>query len=114
MIPTAILLLVVAICLGGYMLARVVRVKRSAPRLALLHALLALSAIGALVARIHAGPKNLILNSALFILALALIGGLLLAFLRDPKQPPMLPFIVLHAACAVVGLGLVIAGFLIA
>jgi hypothetical protein len=110
MVWAALFFLAAAMAFGGYMMVRGVRLNRPAPRLALVHATIALAALGFLVGRIAAGPKSLVYNSALFFLCLAAIGGILVGALREQEQPPVLPLVLLHAGAAVTALVLLSVG----
>ena len=110
MIWAAILFLATAMGLGGYMAVRGVRLKRPAPRLALVHAAIALAALAFLAYRVAAGPKILVYNSALFFLCLAVIGGIFVGALRERERPPVLPLVLLHAGAAATALVLSLVG----
>lgn len=110
MVWAAIFFLATAMGFGGYATVRGVKLHRSAPRLALLHATIALTALGFLVGRVATGPKSLLYNSALFFLCLAAIGGILVGALREQKQPPVLPLVLLHAGAAATALVLMLLG----
>lgn len=110
MVWAAIFFLAAAMSFGGYLAVRGVKLKRPAPLLALVHAAIALTALGFLVYRVASGPKVLVYNSALFFLCLAAIGGIFVGALRERERPPVLPLVLLHAAAAATALVLLVVG----
>jgi hypothetical protein len=103
---------VIAMTIGGYMGLRAYRQQRIASSTAVAHVGFGLGAIGLLAIQVFSGPRVMLFNDALLLYAFAaVIGGLLLVFRIDKQSPPLL-VVALHALFAVVGLSLLVAGYL--
>jgi amino acid transporter len=89
---------------------------RSEPRLPLklsvVHGLLGITAIVLLVMFALAHPGDRPLNLSILLFILTALGGLMLFAFRASKQRLPLAVVVLHAAFAIVGLALLVAGYI--
>ncbi len=111
MLETLIVLaFLTALALGATNGALSRRRGRAIPLLGHLHGATALAAMGLLLYRILTGPENLWFNTALFLFLLALIGGGFAWLVRERREPPILPLVLLHASMAVVAFLVLLGG----
>ena len=111
MLLSSILLFSIAACLGLFMVVLGVRYHRSSLKLALSHASIGLLALALLMTQIFTGVTDKFNNVAALLFILAIIGGLMLFALREPKQAPPMILVGIHAFMALLGLLLLILGF---
>ena len=115
MIPATILLFCLAVVLGLWLVVLGVRYRRSSLTLAAAHAGFALLGLGLLARHIFNSPVHMLYNDAALLFVLALLGGLVLLALRVSKRehrgPPPMFIVSLHAAMAVIALGLLVLGY---
>jgi len=98
---------------GLYLVFIGVRQHRGSLLIGLGHGGVATLALTLLVIDIIRDPVNhLLYNSATFLFALALTGGLFLLALREGKKPPPMVVVGLHAAIALIALALLLKGYL--
>lgn len=112
MILSAILLFGLATALGLSMVVLGVRYHRGSLALGLSHASVALLALGFLFVQIFHGPIDMFNNTAALLLVLALCGGGLLLALREGRKPPPMLVVSIHAIMALVGLLILVLGYL--
>lgn len=109
----ALLILVILVVLAGVGLAWKDLRRRPLPlRISSLHGLAGIAAIVLLIVLDTRYPHSRALLSATVLLLLAATGGLLLFGFRAARQSLPMLVVVVHAAFALVGLGLLIAGVL--
>jgi len=115
MIFSAILLFFLAVALGLWLVVLAVRYRRSSLALAAAHAGVAVLGLGLLARQIFEGPMHILYNDAALLFVLALLGGLVLLALRINKRehrgPPPMFVVSLHAAMAMIALGLLVLGY---
>lgn len=76
------------------------RAHRGLPLVGYGHGLLGVIALTVLFQRVLHGPIDLGFNSAAFLFSLTVVGGLLLALFKLRREPPALPFVLLHGTVA--------------
>lgn len=106
----AMLFLIVAVCLGLYLVFVGFRQRKRLPALGLTHAVLAICGFIILGLQIAADTSNKFNNAAAFFLTLAIIGGLMVFALHEKGKAPSMPIVVLHAIMGSVGLILIAVG----
>ncbi len=111
MIPAVLALFGAGFAVALFVVVAGRRRRRGYPVLAGVHALLMVSAVSVLAARVFSGPRSLPYNSALFLFVIALIGGALIPVLKKPGEPPLLPLVFIHGAMAVAAVTVLILGF---
>jgi hypothetical protein len=116
MVLAAIVLFCLAVSLGAYLLILGVRHRRGSRTLAAVHAGIAIGGLGVLGMRVFRGPTRILYNDAVMIFVLALAGGLVLLAVRlgdtDRRAPPSTIGVGLHAAMALLGLALLVWGYM--
>ena len=111
MILTAIILFTIAITIGLLLVVLGVRYHRNSAKGGLLHAGIAITALGFLGTQIINGPTNKFNNAAALLMLLALTGGLMLFALREQDSPPPMVVVGIHAIMALSGLLLLVLGY---
>ena len=88
---------------GGFSIAVYgLRAHRGLPVAGYAHGALGLAALAALFERVAHGPVNLGFNSAVFLFALTVVGGLFLALFKLRREAPPLAFILIHGTVGAV------------
>jgi asparagine N-glycosylation enzyme membrane subunit Stt3 len=100
----ASILLTLAAAFGFTMIFIGLYYHRSSKKLAISHALLAITGFGFLGIQIYRGPVDKYNNSAALLLLLALIGGGMLLALREDNHSPSMPLVTIHAILALAGI----------
>lgn len=113
MIAISIALISLAITLGLYLVYLGVRHHRGSLALAITHASLAIAGFAALMVYIlNTLESYKLYNIVAFLFIMALIGGIVLFALREGKKPPAMFLVGLHALMGVIGLYLLVQGYL--
>jgi len=105
---TATLLLIVAVCLGLYLVFIGIRQRKRIPALGLAHAGTAITGFIALCLQIATGVSDKLNNLAAFLLVITIIGGVMVFALHEKNSPPSMPVVTLHAIMGVVAVILII------
>lgn len=116
MILAAVVLFCLAVGLGAWLVVLGVRYRRGSRAVAAAHASLALLGLIVLGGYIFSRPTvNILYNNAALLFFLALAGGLVLLALRighdDPRTPPPMIGVSLHAALALLAFVLLVLGY---
>ena len=104
----ATLLLIVAICLGFYLVFVGIRQRKRLPAIGLTHAGLAITGFIALGLQIATGVSDKLNNLAAFLLVIAIIGGVMVFALHEKNSPPSMPIVTLHAIMGLVAVILLV------
>ena len=111
MILAAITLFTLAVTVGLFLVVLGIRYHRNSAKGGLIHASLAIAALGFLGTQIINGPTNKFNNGAALLMLLALTGGLMLFALRESDKPPPMMVVTIHAIMALTGLLLLVLGY---
>jgi len=107
----SITLLTLAAILGFIMVFAGLQYHRSSLKLAVSHALFAITGLGFLGAQIYHGAIDKYNNVAALLLVLALVGGGMLIALREGNRAPPMPLVTIHAVMALAGLTVLLLGY---
>jgi hypothetical protein len=112
MVLAAILLFALAAAMGLSLAVIGGRHQRSYLSLGIVHAGIAIVALGLLAAQIFHGPMHQLYNNAAVLFLLALVGGVLLLALHEDRKPPPMMVVGIHGVMALAAWVVLLLGYL--
>lgn len=112
MVLAAIVLFALAAAMGLSLAVTGRRHQCSYLSLGIVHAGIAIVALGLLAARILSGPMDKLFNNAAVLFLLALVGGVLLLALHEDRKPPPMMVVGIHGVMALAAWVVLLMGYL--
>ena len=112
MVLAALLLFALAAAMGVSLAVMGGRHQRSYLSLGIVHAGIAIVALGLLAARILSGPIDRLFNSAAALFLFALLGGVLLLALHEDRKPAPMVVVGIHGVMAMAAWVVLLLGYL--